>query len=315
MLTIGTTRIESFANTDVGLVRSQNEDSFLLFIPQDQWLLEEKGIMAIVADGVGGNVCGKIASSMAVSVMWERYYASEIADPLSALKESMITANREIITKASQDPSCHGMATTCAAFVLRGNKGYISNAGDSRVYLLRGSVLQQITNDHTLVNSLLSDGLISAEDAAVHPQKNVLVKAVGSRREIAPDTFQISLEKDDAILLCSDGLHGLVSDNDIKKQLLSLSAQEAGQSLINLAKGKGGTDNISVIIIKLSCSDGIMDEDTKPFLSQTYNDLPSSKRREINSVEINKKKLRIIYAVIGSILAALLLGSLSLLLK
>jgi protein phosphatase len=295
MLTIQTTQVESFADTDVGLVRSANEDSFLLFFPHDQRLLEEKGILAIVADGVGGSIGGKAASSIAVSVMRERYYSSEQADPLSALKESMIAANREIFTKGSQDPSCRGMATTCTAFILLVNEGFISHAGDSRAYLLRDGILHQITEDHTLVNKLLADGLITAEAAARHPQKNIIVRALGSNLELVPDTFHVLLEENDIILLCSDGLHGLVSDDDIKDRLSRLPLQEAGQSLIGLAKDNGGTDNVTVIILQLPCMKGIVGDDTKPFLAP---------------VDSEKKKHKIRFAIIGAIMAALLFGGL-----
>jgi protein phosphatase len=295
MLTLRTTRVESFADTDTGLVRSANEDSLLLFFPQDQRLLEEKGILAIVADGVGGNIGGKTASSTAVSVMQERYYASEQLDPLSALKESMIAANREILTKAAQDPSCKGMATTCTAFILLGNDGFLSHAGDSRAYLLRDNILRQLTEDHTLVNKLLADGLITAEAAASHPQKNIIVRALGSDLDMAPDTFHLLLEENDIILLCSDGLHGLVSDDDIKDRLSRLPLQEAGQSLIGLAKDNGGTDNVTVIILQLSCTKGIAGDDTKPFLTP---------------VGAEKKKHKIRFAVIGAIVATLLFGGL-----
>jgi protein phosphatase len=295
MLTNQATQVESFANTDTGLVRSANEDSFLLVIPQEQKLLEEKGILAIVADGVGGNIGGKTASSTAVSVMRERYYASEQIDPLFALKESMVAANREIFTKGSQDSLCHGMATTCTAFILLVNEGFISHAGDSRAYLLRDGLLQQLTEDHTLVNKLLAEGLITVEAAANHPQKNIIVRALGSTREIVPDTFHLILEDNDIILLCSDGLHGLVSDDDIKDRLSRLSLQEAGQSLIGLAKENGGTDNITVIILRLSCKKGIEGDDTRPFLAP---------------VSSEKKKHKMRFAVIGVILFALLFGGL-----
>jgi PPM family protein phosphatase len=294
MLKLRTTRVESFAGTDTGLVRSANEDSFLFFFPQDQMLLEEKGILAIVADGVGGNIGGKTASSTAVSVMRERYYASDQLDPLSALKESMIAANREILTKAAQDPSCKGMATTCTAFILLGKDGFFSHAGDSRAYLLRDGILRQLTKDHTLVNKLLADGLITAEAAESHPQKNIIVRALGSDRDMAPDTFHLLLEENDIILLCSDGLHGLVSDDDIKDRLSRLSLQGAGQSLIELAKDHGGTDNITVIILQLSSMDGIAGDETKPFF-------PAG---------TEKKKHRMRFAVIGAVLAALLFGCL-----
>lgn len=292
MLTPRTALIDSFADTDRGLVRPENEDSLLLFFPRDHTTLLEKGILAIVADGVGGSSGGKIASSTAVCVMQDQYYASE-QGALSALTGAMKAANREIIEKTARDPSCQGMATTCTALVLLGDEGFLCHAGDSRAYLLRGGILRQITEDHTLVGKLLSDGLITAEAAEKHPQKNIIVRALGSEREIVPDKYHILFERNDVVMLCSDGLHGLVSDDEIASRLSNLSPREAGRSLVEFAKEMGGTDNISLIILKLSEGKTAVGDATRPFC------VPDDRERAWHD---NRK------AVLGAILVALIFG-------
>jgi protein phosphatase len=264
MLTPRTHLIDSFADTDTGLVRHENEDSVLLYFPPDHTTLGEKGVLAIVADGVGGSSGGKVASSTAISVIRDHYYSSE-GDVLLSLNEAVKAANREIFAKAAKDPSCQGMASTCTALILRGDEGFLCHTGDSRAYLLRGGVLRQITEDHTLVGRLLSDGLITAEAAARHPQKNIIVRALGSEREIAPDMFHIFFERNDVVFLCSDGLHGLVTDDEIATLLSDLPTTEAGRSLVESAKEKGGTDNISVVILKISEGKVVDGDATKPF--------------------------------------------------
>ena len=255
----------TFAETDRGVVREKNEDSLLLLSPEDEKTRTEKGILAIVADGVGGAARGKTASNMAVNVMRDRYYGSSLEDPLLALKESMEAANRVILNKARQEPSCRGMATTCTAFLLLGWQGFIAHLGDSRAYLFRRGELSPITRDHTLVNRLVGEGLITAEAALIHPQRNIITKSLGSDPAVEPDTFQISLEEDDIILLCSDGLYGLVPDEEIASRLSGLSLQEAGSSLVELAKNNGGTDNITVVMLRVSENMQIPMDATRPY--------------------------------------------------
>lgn len=263
MLTLATCPADYFAETDTGLVRPENEDSFILHVPSGKDLLERKGALAIVADGVGGGNCGKIASSLAVSLIREHYYASP-GNPLAVLKQAMEAANREILSRSRQGQSTEGMATTCTAFVLLGNDGFVCHAGDSRAYLLRGGTLRQITEDHTLVNKLLRDGFLDAEAARNHPNRNIIVKALGSDEELAPDTIHVELEENDAILLCSDGLHGLVPDDAIASTLTSLPLQQAGRALISLAKQEGGTDNITVVIFRTSAENSRSLNATRP---------------------------------------------------
>nr|HOP41862.1 protein phosphatase 2C domain-containing protein [Geobacteraceae bacterium] len=249
----------------IGLVRRKNEDSFILFVPDNEDLAAKKGVLAIVADGVGGGNSGKTASNLAVSVIRERYYASSGDDPQRALRESLIAANREILAKAASDRSMAGMATTCTAFVMRGNQGFFSHAGDSRAYLFRRGALRQLSEDHTLVNKLLKDGLITDEAARNHPRRNIIVKALGGIEDLEPDSGQLFLEGNDIILLCSDGLHGPVSDGVIASTLTGLPLHEAGRSLVNQAKEGGGADNITVVLLRVPVESDPKGNATRPF--------------------------------------------------
>lgn len=265
MLTVSTCLADSFAETDTGLVRQENEDSLLLHVPAEKEQLEKKGVLAIVADGVGGGNSGKTASSLAVTEIREHYYVFPAGHPLVALKQSMMAAHREILARSRQDRSLERMATTCTAFLMIGNDAFVCHAGDSRAYLLRDGSLRQLTEDHTLVNRLLRDGLLSFDAAQSHPQRNIIVKALGSDQELEPETLHLEIEENDIILLCSDGLHGLVPDGTIASTLGSLPLQQAGKTLITLAKQAGGTDNITVILLRTAQGKGLDGNATRPY--------------------------------------------------
>lgn len=257
--------IDFFAETDPGLARSANEDSLILHVPGPGDPLGEKGALALVADGVGGANSGKTASSLAVSIVNEAYYAAPGGEPPLALKEAVSAAHREIQARSRRERSMEGMATTCTACVLRGTDGYVCHAGDSRAYLFRGGSLRQVTEDHTLVNRLLQDGLLTEEAARNHPQRNIIVKALGSDGELEPDTIHLELEENDIILLSSDGLHGMVPDGDIASALARRPLREAGAALIDLAKVNGGADNISLILLRTAAGRNPAKSATRPF--------------------------------------------------
>ncbi len=243
--------VRSFAASDKGLVRSENEDSYVLHIPDDARILQRKGILAVVADGVGGGPAGKLASSMAVEIVKDLYYRLTGEDNSASLRDSLQFANTEIYKAGQQNPGLREMATTCTAFVLRNHEGFMSHAGDSRAYLLRKKELIQISEDHTLVNELVKEGIISPEEGRKHPQRNIILRALGTVRHIEPDLRRVDLEENDALLLCSDGLHGYVSDEEISSLLLTNPIEEAGRKLIGLALAKGGPDNITVLLLNV----------------------------------------------------------------
>jgi serine/threonine protein phosphatase PrpC len=203
---------------------------------------------------------------MAVEIIEETYYKNLESSDLSFLKESLQIANREIYKAAQRDQRYQGMATTCTALVIRDKEGFISHIGDSRAYLLRRGKLRQITEDHTLVGKLLKEGAISPQEAKTHPRRNVVLKALGNNPGIQPDSYRFYLEEGDYLVLCSDGLHGLVADSEIASILIGAPIEESGNKLIRIAKERGGTDNITVLIIYIKDEKASL-KDTKPFES------------------------------------------------
>jgi protein phosphatase len=261
--------IQSFAGSDKGLVRSGNEDAFLLYAPEGEEIQWSKGLLAVVADGVGGAACGDKASQLAVTTLRDCYIRSMDTETTFSIRDSFRAANAAIHHTAANDPQCRGMATTCTALVIQETIGIIGHVGDSRAYLFRKGELHQITRDHTLVNSLLQEGLLSAADAKDHPRKNIILKALGHLPDVDPDVYNVSITKDDSFLLCSDGLHTLVPNDDIVEILRRFPVKDSGSKLIELAKKRGGIDNITVIILTLKQVENSFENTTvtktKPF--------------------------------------------------
>jgi serine/threonine protein phosphatase PrpC len=241
---------KTFAGSARGLIRPENEDSFLLHVPDDKSVVRRKGILAAVADGVGGGPAGKQASSLAVITVKESYYGDPTHDSARCLAMAFHEANHNIVEESSRSVGVQGMSTTCTAVVCKGNKGYVCHAGDSRAYFLRDKVLHQLTRDHSLVNEMIREGIITPDEALHHPQRNVILKALGSSPRVEPDLCSFDIEHGDTVLLSSDGLHGYVSDREISAILSEYSAEKAGPKLIELSLEKGGHDNVTVIILR-----------------------------------------------------------------
>lgn len=236
--------------TDKGLVRSNNQDS--VFVKQ----YSDKCGLFVVADGMGGHRGGKTASSYAVEIIGKTL-DEQIRNNLTPneIKKLMITsvekANTFIFDKANSDAELNGMGTTVVCMYITDNMLYTASVGDSRGYVLKGNRVYQITNDHSLVAGLVSKGLLSPDEAKTHPQKNVITRAVGTEINVLVDFFETALDKDDLVVACTDGLHTLVDEGEICT--ISCSCPEdSAQNLIKLANEKGGNDNISVIVVKIS---------------------------------------------------------------
>jgi len=251
----GRLHITAASKTDAGLVRERNEDAVLFYQPADLRAIEEKGVLAIVADGVGGNSAGEIASKLAVETVQEAYFHNADHKSVSdALEEAIKVANRRIINIAEKESAYKGMATTCTALVLRHRDLVIAHVGDTRAYRFRNGKLEQLTRDHTLVNELLEEGLISETDAKNHPQGNVIVRALGSQRDIEVDVVKLIAEADECYLLCSDGLSNLVSEQEMAQILSSCTPEGSCGTMVDVARQRGGHDNITVQVIKLSAN-------------------------------------------------------------
>ena len=236
--------------TDIGRVREINEDAFSVRrIDHDSYCM-------IVADGMGGHKAGETASRRACSIIGDRICA-ELTDGswegdrvLEVMQESISVANKTLYSAQLTDSELAGMGTTVVAVVVRGNKAFVCNVGDSRLYLYSDG-LKQITKDHSYVAELLEMGVITEKQAAVHPNKNVITRAIGTEKSVVPDTYSGVLKKDDVILICSDGLSNMVSDKDISDVIKKAEkAETAASMLVELANKNGGRDNITAVVMK-----------------------------------------------------------------
>ena len=257
-------KIEVGKSTHKGLVRTHNEDSLMsIELSSGEGNLKERFIgLYAVADGLGGYEGGEIASSLALRTLEETIAKSLMSSGLNGktqrlnqevasqiLTEGVKSANNQVHTEAGQS----GMGTTLAAVLIINKMAYIANVGDSRVYLLDQGQLRQITNDHSLVASLVAAGEITPEEVYTHPQRNIITRSLGTRLDIEVDLFTKELHPSDSLMLCSDGLWEMVRDNEIREVVLEADgAQSACERLVKLANQNGGVDNISVIIVKVS---------------------------------------------------------------
>lgn len=236
-------------NSNKGLVREQNEDSFFTIPAENVYM---------VADGVGGARSGDLASQTAVEEMAMFVKENDINEIETSagirryFDRCVRNANAVVYKLAMAEEENFGMATTVVLVYIRDHKAYFMNIGDSRAYLLRKGILTQITDDHTYVNTLVKCGEITEEDAKTHMQRNIITRALGADQDVLPDFFEENLETGDIILLCSDGLYGDVSDEDIIKILEDdQTMQDTCQELIDKALEGGGHDNITAVCLKI----------------------------------------------------------------
>ena len=249
-------KIEFVSATDVGKLRDHNEDAVgdpqlcAAGISMDG--LETHGYLFAVADGMGGHAAGEVASAMAMEALFRRYYSAS-GEASDALRAAFDAANQSVLSKSRMSGSEQfQMGTTLVAAVIADGHALVGNVGDSRAYLLRGDELKQVTADHSLVAEYVRQHILTEEQAASARFRNVLMQAVGLTPEVRADIFEIAMVDDDVLLLCSDGLHGVVSDGAIRDTLLTnRDLQTAAASLIARANDRGGPDNISVVLARV----------------------------------------------------------------
>ncbi len=237
--------LNSYAMTDIGRTRVVNQDYVFS-------CLEPVGNLPnlfIVADGMGGHQAGDFASSYSVKKFLESVSLSLQKNPHKIFEDAIRYANRELIEKAKANPELKGMGTTLVALTIIGDKAYVANVGDSRLYCME-EVLTQITIDHSLVQEMIRIGELTKENARLHPDKNIITRAVGAGRDIRADFFEFTLTKESILLMCSDGLSNMVDDAQLAVLLKSAQTPEKiGKKLIETANKNGGKDNIAVIVI------------------------------------------------------------------
>jgi PPM family protein phosphatase len=223
------------ARTDVGRVREGNEDSYMAHEP-----------LFAVADGMGGHQGGEVASRLALDTLRE-------ATDGAALAQAVQDANRAVFEQAGRDPALAGMGTTLTAFLADGDTLRLAHVGDSRAYLLRDGELQRVTTDHTVVEGLVEKGELTPQEASIHPQRSILTRAIGVDGEVQVDQASIQPRPGDRLLLCSDGLTGMVDEADIQRILEeNTDPQAAADALVDAANEAGGQDNITAVVIDVA---------------------------------------------------------------
>lgn len=237
--------------TDLGRVRENNEDKHEFFIPEDEATLARRGMIFIVCDGMGGHAAGQIASELSVKTFIDVYLNHPSAQPEEAMDSAVKAAHRFVMDQARAIPARRGMGTTLTALALLGNRAYVAHVGDSRLYRLRGEELTQMTEDHTWVDEAIRRGELPPEAALTHPYRHALTRAIGGEDQLVPDIFFEDFEAGDVFLLCSDGLVNHVDDAAIKQTLLESGPGEACWKLVGKALVDGGSDNTTVLIVRV----------------------------------------------------------------
>src|SRR5579884_2134680 len=224
--------------TDVGCQRERNEDSLGYWEPDTDAEFSSKGRLAVVADGMGGYEGGQEASQMAIRAVLEAYERANGGDPQAALLTGLQAAHRRILDYAVQHPGMYGMGTTCTAASIVDAQLFFAHVGDSRLYLIRDDSITRLTRDHSYVQRLVETGLLKPEDAEQHPQRHILTAALGVGVELVADapTTAVPLRAGDVLVLCTDGLWGLVGDHELLSAGKSMTPVEACHELVQLAK-------------------------------------------------------------------------------
>lgn len=237
--------MEMAAITHRGNVRENNEDAY--------YLDTEQGALFAVADGMGGHKAGEVASGIAIEEL-KAVFGGGLhgMDPVLAIQSTFVRASEAISERAKENPDCDDMGTTFTMAYRLGGVLYIGHIGDSRAYLMGESGLRLVTRDHTLVAELLKSGGITKSEARSHPQRNVIMKALGSGCQPVPDIQEIEIDSECTLLICSDGLTDLVEDHEIEKTLTQETCLvDVVKSLKDLALSRGGHDNITIVCARI----------------------------------------------------------------
>lgn len=239
--------MESYCITDVGRIRSINQD----YVFASDTPVGKLPNLFVVADGMGGHNAGDRASSYAVevflrSVRWERD-----KNPIRIIRRSIEKANTKVLEEAKSKEKYQGMGTTMVVATIVKDTLYVANVGDSRLYLI-GDTIRQITRDHSLVEEMIRAGGITREEGRYHPDKNVITRAIGVEERVAIDFFDVQMTKNDTLLLCTDGLSNMLTDEEIERIINEESSLRiAGKRLVDAANKNGGSDNITALLVRL----------------------------------------------------------------
>lgn len=237
-----------FAKTDIGRIRELNQDYYYISSPNDDLKLY------ILADGMGGYKGGEVASKLATESVKEYIQANFVNTEgqkekiLDLVKQAATYANKVVFEKSKEVEELEGMGTTLEICLIYNSKAYIGHIGDSRIYRIRKGVMRKLTKDHSYVQKLVEDGKITREEANTHPKKNMLIKALGCMPYVEPDIRARNMEKGDILMMCSDGLTNMLTEEKIYN-IIQNNPQNAADELVEEANKSGGYDNITVVII------------------------------------------------------------------
>ena len=241
--------MKTFSMTDTGIWRTMNQDYFFT----SDTPVGNLPNLFIVSDGMGGHKAGEYASRYTVERVVASSSRNTSKNPVKILREAIEKANEILVMEAGSDESKQGMGTTIVAATIEKGKMCVANVGDSRLYVV-GDTIRQITKDHSYVAEMVRRGEVDPKDASMHPDKNIITRAVGAGRDVHADAFEFPLSKKSRILMCSDGLSNMVEDAQLSQLLRSgKTPEKIGRKLIETANKNGGKDNIAVIVIDCSC--------------------------------------------------------------
>lgn len=247
------------AHTDIGRIRTINEDSYLVadLLPAGTLAVDGSAqpaagreLLLALSDGMGGHAAGEVASKLTLSALLEALRTSVGGEPEARLEAAVLHANTTVHAAAATQGK-EGMGATLTAILLIDSVAYVAEIGDSRAYLLRGESFVQLTRDQSLVQTLVDSGVMTAEEALHSPVKNVITQAVGTDPEVHPVISRVQLQATDALVLCSDGITNAIKDAEIAEALHAQALVAASRSLIELANARGGDDNLTVILARL----------------------------------------------------------------
>jgi protein phosphatase len=249
--------VRATLRTDVGKVRSENQDFGTLTSDEESSHSQPGGRLLVVADGMGGHRGGATASRLAGETVKAKYLDSATDDIAAALRDALSIANRRIYSEAQANPDLRGMGTTTSALAVRDGKGWFAHVGDSRIYLVRHGEIKQLTDDHSLVATMMREGLLTAKEAENHPRRNVLQRSVGVGEDVEIDVRgPFELRDGDMFILCSDGLHGLVKEDEMR-EVAQLDIDAAADEFLKRALDRGAPDNVTVIVARVERADGV----------------------------------------------------------
>ncbi len=239
--------------TDIGRKRAQNEDNMLAVLPEDTSVMGQKGALFVVADGMGGHTRGERASEMAIQIIRDTYYQDNSTDDIPTSLGNAVKQANKLIYQANQDENAtgeNGMGTTCVAAVLKEDTIYLANAGDSLAYLINDQQISQLAEDHSWVVEQVRKGIMTEEEALQQHSRSVITRSLGASPDVDVYFTSAQLHAGDTLVLCTDGLHTLVSEQEMRDIVERYTPEESAKRLVARANENGGPDNITAIVVQ-----------------------------------------------------------------